>query len=175
VFACRTRHFIIAPQPREICPEDLTSQGFWFYAGEAEIKTILPYAAGDEQADIYMELAAPQAAVIGLEVNGQQLSSRAWGPYMYRLTPFLQDGNNVVTLRLTSGLRNLLGPHHHQEGNPSFVGPSSFKGKSGWEDHIFAYSPPNVTWSDQYHFVPFGTGQAPMMHAVSGNIKKMNH
>ncbi|QNK58582.1 glycosyl hydrolase [Paenibacillus sp. PAMC21692] len=170
VHVCRTQHFIIAPQQNKIKPEDLTSQGFWSYAGEVEIKTNLPYAAGDDEEEIYLELASPQATVIGLDVNGQQLGSRAWEPYLFRLTPYLREGNNVVTLRLTSGLRNLLGPHHHVDGNPSFVGPSSFKGKSGWEDHIFAYNPPDVTWSDHYHFVPFGTGQAPIVHVVSGKV-----
>jgi len=167
VHACRTQHFVIAPQPKRIRSEDLTPQGFWFYAGDVEIQTNLPYEIEDINEEIYLELPSPQAVVIGVDVNGRQLDSRAWGPYMYRLTPYLQQGNNVVTLRLTSGLRNLFGPHHHRDGNPSFVGPSSFTGKSGWEDRIFSYNPPGETWSEPYHFIPFGTGRAPLLHAMS--------
>jgi len=167
VHACRTQHFVIAPQPRRIKPEDLNPQGFWFYAGDVEMKTNLPYQTGDDIEEIYLELPSPHAVVIGVDVNGRQLDSRAWGPYRYRLTHYLQQGNNVVTLRLTSGLRNLLGPHHHRDGNPSFVGPSSFIGRSGWEDRIFTFNPPGETWSEPYHFIPFGTGRAPLLHAVT--------
>ncbi|MBP1990695.1 glycosyl hydrolase [Paenibacillus eucommiae] len=166
VHACQTQDFVIVPQPDKVRPEDLTLQGFWFYAGTVELKGKLPFHDTGES-EVFIELLSPQAVVTGLEVNGQQVGSRAWGPYEYRLTPFLQKGDNTVTLRLTSGLRNLLGPHHHKDGNPSFVGPSSYKGKSGWEDRIFAYNPPDVTWSDAYQCIPFGTGKAPMVHVLS--------
>jgi hypothetical protein len=51
-------------------------------------------------------------------------------------------------LELTSGLRNLLGPHHLEEGESYGVGPGSFFK----EPNIWGHAP----WNDDYCFVAFG-------------------
>ena len=51
------------------------------------------------------------------------------------------------------GYFNLLGPHHHIDGEPIGVGPLTFKGKRDWTD---SESAPERTWVNQYNFVPFG-------------------
>ena len=49
-----------------------------------------------------------------------------WAPYEADLSGLLKDGANVVEFTLLNNLRNLLGPHHHPDGELYAVGPNSF-------------------------------------------------
>ena len=63
---------------------------------------------------------------------------------------------NETEVRLYSSNRNLLGPHHHYAGEPSFVGVSVFKGERGYEDYMMTPNPPEKTRTEENAFVPFG-------------------
>ena len=64
------------------------------------------------------------------------------------------DGENQITLRLTTSLRNMLGPHHLQAGESHFVGPFSFFK----EDGVFSRDWDGTLneWTDDYCFLEFG-------------------
>ena len=64
------------------------------------------------------------------------------------MTGHLHCGENSLELELTSGLRNLLGPHHLEEGESFAVGPACFFK----EPNIWG----NLPWNDGYCFVEFG-------------------
>ncbi|MCU6710935.1 glycosyl hydrolase [Paenibacillus sp. J5C_2022] len=159
--------FSLSALPEYIHAEDLTSQGLCFFAGTVEIEQVWICQTKPDQATL--ELKEPYAATVELYVNGQLAGRRGWAPYTFDMTSLIHKGNNDIQLRLTSGLRNLLGPHHHCKGDVGFVGPSIFKGKRGWEDHIYDYSPPDHTWRDEYYFISFGTGHSPVITLRCGS------
>ena len=66
--------------------------------------------------------------MIGINVNGTDLSPLFASPWEADVTPWLRPGSNKICLTLTNTLRNLLGPHHHKGVNlpkcvPSRSGP----------------------------------------------------
>jgi hypothetical protein len=89
------------------------------------------------------------AHIVDLAVNGQSLGEWFWRPYSCPIpADVLRPGANEFTLTITGGLRNLLGPHHLEEGESYAVGPGSFFK----EPNIWGNRP----WRDDYCFLPFG-------------------
>ena len=67
------------------------------------------------------------------------------------LTPFIKEGENSIEVTLVNSLRNLLGPHHLQQGESYQVTPASFyKECTVWGDWG------KDVWNDGYCFVKFG-------------------
>ena len=65
------------------------------------------------------------------------------------LSEYLTPGVNQIELTLVNNLRNLLGPHHLEEGESYSVGPFSFfKGYNMW-----SWTGKPVMWNDGYCFV----------------------
>lgn len=63
------------------------------------------------------------------------------------LSHYLKKGKNAVELKLVNNLRNLLGPHHLEEGESYMVRPSSFiKGENIWN---WNRTEP-IAWNDGY-------------------------
>ena len=63
------------------------------------------------------------------------------------MSHYLKKGKNAVELKLVNNLRNLLGPHHLEEGESYMVRPSSFiKGENIWN---WNRTEP-IAWNDGY-------------------------
>ena len=61
------------------------------------------------------------------------------------ISKHLSKGENTITLVVTVGNRNLLGPFHTIEENPGFVGPDTFERFGTWhngksEHYVESYS-----------------------------------
>jgi hypothetical protein len=86
----------------------------------------------------------------------------------------LREGENALKITLVNSLRNLLGPHHHADGELTEVGPVSFAGGSGWpsntggESDWFDLRPGREPkfWRDDYHCIPFGFLSPPVIERV---------
>ncbi|QJD85176.1 glycosyl hydrolase [Cohnella herbarum] len=144
--------------------EELTSQGLHFFQGTVSLEKEFAWDGTAKRA--ILRLREPTSCVVSVDVNGVNAGRIAWEPYEWDLSDKLKAGVNTIKVHLTSTLRNLLGPHHHYLGDPFFVGPSTFKGRKGWEDALTGYAHPNVTWKDTYFFVPFGTGKPPLLEVL---------
>lgn len=72
-------------------------------------------------------------------------------PFELDVTDFLKDGENEITVRLLSGNRNLLGPHHRPRGEVYNVCPDTFTNRLSWADE-----PNEPLRTDDYSFVKFG-------------------
>jgi len=120
---------------------NLVNQGYPFYAGtiaymqEIEINHI-------DGEKIFLELENVRATVVRIVVNDTEAGILCWHPYRLDLTDFIRDGKNQIRIELTNSLRNLLGPHHHKEGELFWVGPGHFSDE--------------YNWTDNYNFVEFG-------------------
>lgn len=176
------RNTVLTDGPFEICPKistirsgnlngntDLTSQGYWFYAGN--IKMSQSFDLSDEwskqvrteNAKIRLELEPPDCVLMRLIVNGKDAGVKFCRPYHFELTNLLLPGKNSLTMELYGSCRNLLGPHHHWRGEVLYTGTAFSLTKVPDEDEPQV---PENTWVDRYCFTKFGLSGAPELRLV---------
>ncbi len=156
--------FVLVKQPTVFAPGSFTQQGLCFFAGCVTVQC--PFVVTKQQLEsgkpILLSLPKPMAAMIQVSVNQKPVKALLWAPYEVDVTAFVREGENILSVELFSGNRNLLGPHHHVDGEVYNVGPSSFEGVFGWVERpteAVAIEPWMRTknyWSDRYCFVEFG-------------------
>ena len=74
-----------------------------------------------------------------------------WNPSRLRIPAgVLKEKGNLLEIELAGSLRNLLGPHHLEEGESYGVGPASFFRHAD----CLGYPPP--PWNENYCIVRFG-------------------
>jgi len=144
--------FILTDKKQDVLGGALIAQGLPFFAGTVRLRRIIREAdlAGRS---VCLELDPPDAIVTRVRVNGREAGVLAWRPYLLDISEYCQEGENTLEIELTNSCRNLLGPHHHIDGELFAVGPGSFTGKRFWTDRPDA---PENTWTDRYCFVRFG-------------------
>ena len=153
--------FSIVKMPTSVYGDDFTSQGFCFFSGKMVISQDLILHEYDDSMGVKIQslkgrrilyrFQKPNAAVAKLIINGKQVKKFLWQPYECDITDHLKFGENEIVWELYSSNRNLLGPHHHVDGELYAVWPADFTG----EPSPFKADQRNV-WSDDYHFVKFG-------------------
>ena len=142
-----TGEFVLSPVPEAVTLGDLVPQGLPFFNGTVRLSREINIAT-HAAADRCFAFAESMASVIGLNVNGQSVHEWYWRPFEADLNAVLRPGRNTFTLELTNNLRNLLGPHHLQEGESYAVAPPCFFK----EPNIWGHRP----WHEGYCFVEFG-------------------
>ncbi len=155
--------FIVREAPTALMPGSFTQQGLLCYEGRLAIECKVDIPASGA-ARVLLKMPVPRAACALLEVNGKPVKTFLWAPYEANVTDYAHPGANTVRLTLVSGLRNLLGPHHHIDGELYNVGPVSFTGEYSWCERPTEATPdlPEMRtanfWADSYCFVTFGIG-----------------
>ena len=114
--------FTIVEPPKSVKLQNIEKQGFPFFAGTLKVAKKL------DLCDTNKKLAFQKKGinVVGVTVNGKKVDTYLWAPYEADLSDLLAEGENVVEFTLLNNLRNLLGPHHHPDGELYAVGPNSF-------------------------------------------------
>ncbi|MCD6336263.1 MAG: hypothetical protein J7M27_13215 [Candidatus Latescibacteria bacterium] len=120
---------------------DLGRQGYPFFAGAVTLSRTVELKK-DAGKKAYLALDGLETVVASISVNGQDGGSIFWHPHRVEISDLIRDGENEIRITLTGSLRNLLGPHHHRDGELLSVGPYSFRDEGNW--------------TDVYQFVPFG-------------------
>ncbi|MBN2451947.1 MAG: hypothetical protein JXR77_16290, partial [Lentisphaeria bacterium] len=141
--------FLLGELPRRVEPGNLTLQGLPFFNGTVRLRRRIELDEDGARCRtfVFRRLAGH---VLRLRVNGTEAGRWLWRPFQADLTGLLRPGENLLELELTGGLRNLLGPHHLEEGESYAVAPGSFFK----EPNIWGSRP----WNDAYCFVDFGVG-----------------
>ncbi len=135
----RGEGFVVGAPPKEVRLEDITAGGLPFFAGVVDLEKEVVLARKPASAKLALnQLRAGAADVI---VNGRLQGEFLYPPYEVELKG-LRKGKNRLVLRLYSTLRNLLGPHHFEGPELSWVSPGSFVDRK--------------RWSDEYRFQTFG-------------------
>ncbi len=147
----KTGHtFKLGAAPEKVAVRNLTEQGLWFFAGKATVgETINIRKEDGVRYEVRLsKLYAPAAQVI---VNGKNVGELAFAPYVMDVTDALVDGENTVEIRLFSGLRNALGPHHLKTGDFWVTSPGNFTqfDEQGRDNR-------GCGWEEDYHGVLFG-------------------
>jgi hypothetical protein len=131
---------------------DVLPAGLPFYPGAVRLERRFVMDTVPENAAIAFDRLLANSARLWL--NGTEVKHFFWRPYRASVAQLLRSGENRITLELTGSLRNLLGPHHLQEGESYAVGPFSFYKEPG----VFSrrWDGGQDFWNDDYCFVRFG-------------------
>jgi len=120
------REGISLTAPRQLQAGDITSQGLPFYAGRFKMECDLPpFAAGS--GPVLLEIQKLNAPVAEVQIDGHAVGHFLAHPLRVELPESVCDGKpHRLGIVLYSTLRNLLGPHHHIDGELIEVGPDHF-------------------------------------------------
>lgn len=153
--------FVIVDQPKKLHKGDFIYQGLLFFAGKL-ILSQRKEIRRQQDARVFLTLKKPDAPLAKLYVNNSLVKTLLWPPYEIDITDYIVDGENTITIELFASNRNLLGPHHHINGELYSVGPESFSGKWSWVEKKSETetTTPEIRqqcyWRDDYCFVKFG-------------------
>ncbi len=132
---------------------NLVDDGYPFYAGrislvdQFEVNTPDP----DEQAVLVLP-GIDAAALAKVHVNGMTAGTIWHPPYEIDITPLLTAGKTRIEIELFSTLRNLLGPHHRQAGEPDQCWTIDYYHADPVDDEHQR----RVFWTDDYSVLYFG-------------------
>lgn len=148
----------------------ITEQGRWFYAGNATYRAKIARKPG--RMWLKPEYDGTCAEIF---VNGKSAGTAFLSEQAAEITEYLHEGENEVEITVYGNLRNMLGPHHHYNGEVEYTGVHTFTGEYGngaVEDLSSAEQPENV-WSDTYSFVRLGLNKLYEIHKKSDTeVKK---
>lgn len=139
--------FVITEPKKSITLQNIEQQGFPFFNGKMVLKKTFNLQKGNYRLEFNKKL----ASLVSVKVNGEETVDILWKPYSVDLTPFIKKGENEIEITLIASLRNLLGPHHIEEGENYEVTPASFfKEDTIWGTWY------KKSWNDDYCFVISG-------------------
>ena len=158
---CCDDSFTINKLPQKLYGDDFTSQGLCFFAGKIIVGQKLIIHEFDDSKGVKIknigdikyiyQFNKPNAMLAKLYINGQLVRKILWQPYECDITEYIHPGENQIVWELYASNRNLLGPHHHVDGELYAVWPADFTDTpSPFKEDS------REVWSDQYHFVKFG-------------------
>lgn len=153
--------FVIVDKPTTLDNGDFTSQGLYFFA--EKLKVSQNFFVQDNKNDgTMLDIGYPNAPMVKVYINDKLTKVLLWAPFKIDISQYVKQGENKLTLEFYASNRNLLGPHHHIEGECYSVGPDSFTGKWSWVEKKSEAVPSTDQertasyWQDKYCFVRFG-------------------
>ena len=132
---------VISRKQKSANANDLTADGFPYFAGRINLAKTFEYNGGDAM----LIFNHPDATLVKVKINGAPATTLCWEPFTADIGEYLKIGSNTIEIELVNSLRNLLGPHHNKSGEVLGVGPHSF----GVSEH---------SWNEEYNIVRFGAG-----------------
>lgn len=120
--------FVLVPQKTDINAYDTVKDGYPFYGGKMPLKSVFSYKKGDAT----VLKVTGRFAICDVTLNGKFVGTLMFSDRI-DLAPYLIEGENELILTICNAYRNLLGPHHFKEAEPSFVAPPTFSFEKGWK------------------------------------------
>lgn len=150
---------------RAIDGSDWAKEGYPFYAGAMRYFYQVNLSQ-DPSPDWVLELTDCAAIVVRIEINGQFAGHVYAEPYQLPIGAYLHAGENFIELTVYSSLRNLLGPHHHPEGELAWVSPRQFASRDLETDanpaqRVFKWGASGdgpKDWNPNYSVLRYGIG-----------------
>ena len=127
-------------------PVDLQKNGFPFFCGSITFKGKI--LVDSEQS--VLKLNRKGINVVKVKIAEKE-KTLLWGCDEIHLSDWVTPGEHEIIITLTNNLRNLLGPHHLEEGESYAVGPGSF-----YKEECVWFKRRNRVWDEGYCFVRFG-------------------
>lgn len=132
---------------------DLIRAGYPFFVGCMRLEREVTLRR-EPSPDAVLELPPFAAVTAAVRVNGEEAGLVWKTPRTVPVGGLLARGRNRIGVTLTTSLRNMLGPHHHPDGELLFVTPGSFACEKGWSGRL----PGRHCVPNDYNVVDFGLG-----------------
>ncbi|MBE3135449.1 MAG: hypothetical protein IMZ55_18435, partial [Acidobacteria bacterium] len=121
----------LVDEPKRVTGADLVLAGYPFFAGRMTLERDVVLTK-DPAPGAVLELPEFKAVTATVQVNGQEAGTVWKAPRTVPLEGLLVRGRNHIAVTLATSLRNLLGPHHHEDGELHWVTPQAFACRRGW-------------------------------------------
>jgi hypothetical protein len=145
-----TGPFYVVAAKDTVNVRNVVKDGYPFFAGTMHYAFDLDWKTGDTTR---LDLSDGRFSTCAVKVNGVD-AGRMFFETELDLAPYLKEGKNRVEFAITTSCRNLMGPHHTANPEPTGVGPTTFSCESSWVDErCDNYRP------ERYSFVLFGLGE----------------
>jgi len=143
---CYRGGFSVVAARDDIRMADIVRDGMPFFGGSVEGEATVTWKPG-----MPTVIRPTGRFCIGeVWVNGEHAGSMFFADEV-DMAPYLREGENTVRIRLTSALRNTMGPFHRNDPEPYGVNPRLFSYEKEWGDKETI-----PTYLDRYAFVRFG-------------------
>jgi len=148
----------LVDEPDRLTGTDLVRAGYPFFTGRLvlEREVTLPHRPRE---GAVLQLPSFKAVTATVVVNGHEAGTVWQCPGEVSVNGLLGKGRNHLAVILTTGLRNLLGPHHHADGEPAWVPPQAFACRYGW----LGRAPPHGCEPEAYNVIHFGLDAEPVL------------
>jgi hypothetical protein len=135
-------------------PEHLTlgnwgNQGLPFYSGNITYRTRFECHIKPESRYV-INFPDYNASLVEVKLNQNKPLLIGFGNNQVEITPYLNNGNNVIEIIVYGSRRNALGPLHLTEDPPVIIGSFSFQ----YEEN---------KWQEHYKLIPYGIFKAPVI------------
>ena len=171
------RNFVISKEKdyADFC--DLTTEGYPFYTGAVNMFKKFNVNTDDVK-DAFLHLRCLNAAAAEVYVNGEFIGDINRAPAKLSCKNALKNGENTVTFKLYTTLRNVFGPSHRmigERGNTFGDTPSRKRGCYGYFDEPWIPMDISVsdwqnnidtdtdTWTSSYNLLPLGFNGAEIV------------
>lgn len=139
-----TGEFVLCPLPETVTLQEIEKQGFCFFAGDMVVSRHYNL----EDTEYQLHLKKKGINVVDAAINGKDAGNFMFAGDKTDCSNLFMEGDNIVTLHLYNNLRNMLGPHHVEEGELYAVGPGVFF------KEVCIWGPwAGQVWNDGYCFV----------------------
>jgi len=141
---CTDGPFYISAPQRTLYDGKLCDGGYPFFNGKMKLTQTLKVKKNYGER-IYLDMDMPCAAFTNIRINGEAAVPLMWKNGNIDITEYVKRGKNKLTLELFINNRNLLGPHHHPQGEPLYTDQSAFR-----------YYDNKALWRERYCFTDSG-------------------
>ena len=142
--------FILANPVKTVRREAVEQSGFPFFAGEMTLESSFTAETDGELCSL--DFAERRVTVCSVEVNGKPAGDLCWYNNSINIPPELvKKGENIITLKLITSLRNMLGPHHLDCCEVNCGSPAVFYQEKG----VFCQHGA-LPWNRDWCFAPLG-------------------
>jgi hypothetical protein len=97
----------LVPPRTTISNGSWTDQGYPYYSGTATYTQTVDIPEFDRRQHVVLRAASP-ADLVEFLVNGAAAGVRAWAPFELDITHLVKPGPNLIEIRVTNSLQNLL-------------------------------------------------------------------
>ncbi|MCR5263839.1 MAG: hypothetical protein K6D94_08205 [Clostridiales bacterium] len=134
--------FVIVNQNFCLKGTDIVRQGWPFFSGRMTITQDIEIS--DPSIRTVLDLGRPYAVALKVYLNGKFVKALTWADWSVDISGYLKKGVNTLSIEIVTGNRNLLGPHHHPQGesysiHPGAFGPNGNYGPESWRGDRYCF------------------------------------